>query len=67
MFDIHKDYKLLKPIRKLLVKRAFVRVVLDGNKLDNDDLFILSNTVLAQMNRNSNEYRYSIEIKKVNE
>ena len=66
MFDIHKDYKLLKSIRKLLVKRAVTRIVLDSNKIDSNDLFILSNIILAQMNRNSNEYGYSIEIKKVN-
>ncbi len=66
MFNIHKDYKILKPIRKWIVNRAFVKIVLDVNKLDEDNLFILSNVVIAQMNRNSNEYRYSISIDKVN-
>ena len=64
--NIHKDYKLLRPIRKWLVNRAFMRIILDKDKLTNDDIFILSNVIISQMNRNSNNYKYSIEIHKVN-
>ena len=64
--NIHKDYKLLRPIRKWLVNKAFIRIILDKDKLTNDDVFILSNIIVSQMNKNSNDYKYSIEIHKVN-
>ena len=63
---INKDYKLLIPIRKWLVNKAFIRIILDKDKLTNDDVFILSNIIVSQMNKNSNDYKYSIEIHKVN-
>jgi hypothetical protein len=66
MFNIHKDYKILKPIRRWLANKAFIRLILDCNKLNSDDLFLLGIVVISQFNRNSPEYKYSIEIHKVN-
>ena len=64
--NIHKDYKLLRPIRKWLVNKAFIRIILDKDKLTNVDVFILSINIVSQMNKNCNDYKYSIEIHKVN-
>ena len=64
--NIHKDYKLLRPIRKWLVNRAFIKIVLDKDKLTDSDLLFLAVILIFQVNKIISNYQYSIEIHKVN-
>ena len=50
MFNIHKDYIILKPIRKWLANKALHRLILDYNKLNYNDLFLLGIIVISQLN-----------------
>ena len=64
--NIHKDYKLLIPIRKWLVNKALIRIVLDKDKLTSSDSLLLAIILISYVNKITNGYQYSIEIHKAN-
>ena len=64
--NIHKDYKLLKPIRKLIVNKALIRIVLDKDKLTGSDSLLLAIILISYVNKITSNYQYSIEIHKAN-
>ena len=64
--NIHKDYKLLRSIRKWLANKALIRIILDKDKLTDSDLLFLAIILISQVNKIITDYQYSIEIHKVN-
>lgn len=60
---LHDDFRILRPLRRRLAKRAFVRLILDGNKLDSEDQYLLANKLIVLLNeQNKDKYKYTVNV-----
>ncbi len=60
---LHDDFRILRPLRRRLAKRAFVRLILDGNKLDSEDQYLLANKLIVLLNeQNKDKYKYVVNV-----